>query len=158
VTGLPVLADEALRGRRGMVTGANTDDVHLRGVDLARDVAVGRWGDFRAVTGGEPCVDCGQALTEVRAVEVGHIFKLGTKYTEALDVSVLGPDGTRVRPVMGCYGIGVERAMAAGMVEVTVRDGRRRSEVPADDAADCVRDLVRAALRRATGAADRSPA
>jgi prolyl-tRNA synthetase family II len=110
---LPVIADEALRGRRSMATGANTDDVHLRGVDVGRDIAVGRWADLREVTAGEPCPRCGAPLDVVRAVEVGHIFKLGRKYTEALGVSVLGAGGSAVTPVMGCYGIGVERAMAA---------------------------------------------
>ena len=110
--GLPVVADEALRGRTGMTTGANRDGVHLRGVDLARDVAVGRWADLREVTAGEPCPTCGTPLEVVRTVEVGHIFKLGRKYPEILGVSVLGPEGDRVVPVMGSYGIGVERALA----------------------------------------------
>jgi prolyl-tRNA synthetase len=113
VTDLPVIADDALRGRRNMVTGANTDGVHVRGVDVDRDIAVGTWADLREVVAGEVCANCGGALDVVRTIEVGHIFKLGYKYTEALDVTVLGPDGSRVRPIMGCYGIGVERAMAA---------------------------------------------
>jgi prolyl-tRNA synthetase len=113
VTGLPVIADLALRGRRGMTTGANTDDVHLTGVDVARDIVVGRWADLREVTAGEPCPRCGTPLDIIRAIEVGHIFKLGRKYTDAFGVSVLGPDGSGIVPVMGCYGIGVERAMAA---------------------------------------------
>jgi prolyl-tRNA synthetase len=110
---LPVVADEALRGRRNMFTGANTDDVHLRGVEVDRDITVGRWADLREVAAGEPCARCGQPLQVQRAIEVGHIFKLGYKYSEALDATVLGPDGERVRVIMGSYGIGVERAMAA---------------------------------------------
>jgi prolyl-tRNA synthetase family II len=113
VAGLPVIADLALQGRRNMATGANTDDVHLTGVDLARDIAVGRWADLREVTAGEPCAKCGEPLELIQAVEVGHIFKLGRKYTTALGVSVLGPDGSAIVPIMGCYGIGVERAIAA---------------------------------------------
>ncbi|MEU8138516.1 proline--tRNA ligase [Streptodolium elevatio] len=113
VTAHPVIADEALRGRTGMATGANKDGVHLRGVDVERDITVGRWADLREVQAGESCPVCGTALEVVRTVEVGHIFKLGRKYTEALGVTVLGPDGTRVTPIMGCYGIGVERAIAA---------------------------------------------
>ncbi|MFC1434463.1 proline--tRNA ligase [Streptacidiphilus sp. N1-3] len=109
---LPVLADEALRGRTGMTTGANRDGVHLRGVDLDRDLSVGRWADLREVTAGEPCPDCGTALEVLRTVEIGHIFKLGRKYTETLGVSVLGADGDRVVPIMGSYGIGIERALA----------------------------------------------
>ncbi|WP_119728988.1 proline--tRNA ligase [Thermomonospora amylolytica] len=109
----PVLADEALRGRRDMTTGANVDGVHVRGVDVERDIAVTRWADLREVTAGEPCPRCGTALEVLTAIEVGHIFKLGRRFTEALDVRVLGPDGRQVVPIMGSYGIGVERAMAA---------------------------------------------
>jgi prolyl-tRNA synthetase len=113
VANLPVLADEALRGRRDMVTGANTDDVHLRGVDIARDIIVGSWADLREVAAGEPCIVCGEPLEIEPAIEVGHIFKLGYKFTKAFDVTVLDASGERVHPIMGSYGIGVERAMAA---------------------------------------------
>jgi prolyl-tRNA synthetase len=113
VTDLPVIADLALQGRTNMTTGANTDDVHLTGVDVARDIAVGRWVDLREVSAGEPCPRCGTPLELIQAIEVGHIFKLGRKYTTVLGVSVLGPDGAAVTPIMGSYGIGVERAMAA---------------------------------------------
>jgi prolyl-tRNA synthetase len=113
VTALPVIADEALRGRRDMVTGANADDFHLRGVDVARDITVGSWADLREVAAGEPCPQCGEPLEIVPAIEVGHIFKLGYKFTKAFNVTVLDASGERVHPIMGCYGIGVERAMAA---------------------------------------------
>jgi prolyl-tRNA synthetase len=113
VSDLPVIADLALKGRRNMTTGANTDDVHLTGVDVDRDIAVGQWADLREVSAGEPCPRCGTALELIQAIEVGHIFKLGRKYTSVLGVSVLGPDGAAITPIMGCYGIGVERAMAA---------------------------------------------
>ena len=113
VTNLPVLADEALRGRRDMVTGANTDDFHLRGVDIARDITVGSWADLREVAAGEPCPVCGEPLEIEPSIEVGHIFKLGYKFTKAFDVTVLDASGERVHPIMGSYGIGVERAMAA---------------------------------------------
>ena len=112
VSDLPVIADLALQGRRNMTTGANIDGVHLTGVDVARDIPVGRWADLREVTAGEPCPRCGTPLEIIRAIEVGHIFKLGRKYTNALGVSVLGPDGASITPIMGSYGIGVERAMA----------------------------------------------
>ena len=112
VTGLPIIADLALQGRRDMTTGANVDDVHLTGVDTGRDIPVGGWADLREVTAGEPCPRCGSPLEIIRAIEVGHIFKLGRKYTTALGVSVLGPDGASIIPIMGSYGIGVERAMA----------------------------------------------
>jgi len=112
VTDLPVIADLALRGRRNMTTGANVDDVHLTGVDTDRDIDVSRWADLREVRAGEPCPRCGAPLEIIKAIEAGHIFKLGRKYTTTLGVSVLGPDGAPIVPVMGCYGIGVERAMA----------------------------------------------
>jgi prolyl-tRNA synthetase len=112
VTDLPVIADFALRGRRDMATGANTDDVHVTGVNVARDIEVGKWADLREVTAGEPCPRCSANLQLIRAIEVGHIFKLGRKFTSALGVTVLGPDGSAIVPIMGSYGIGVERAMA----------------------------------------------
>ncbi len=113
----PILADEALRGRRGMYTGANVDDTHLRGVDVERDIAVGRWADLREAAEGEQCARCGEPLQTMRGIEVGHIFKLGYKFSDALGISESGPDGKPLRPIMGCYGIGVERAMAT-IVEV----------------------------------------
>ncbi len=113
VSDLPIVADLALRGRSGMTTGANYDDKHLSGVDVARDIRVGAWADLREVVAGEACVRCGSTLDDVRTVEIGHIFKLGRKYTATLGVTVLDPSGTRVTPIMGCYGIGVERALAA---------------------------------------------
>ncbi|HEV2934905.1 MAG TPA: proline--tRNA ligase, partial [Streptosporangiaceae bacterium] len=118
----PVIADEALRdetgrGRRGMYTGANVDDTHLRGVDVERDINVGRWADLREAAAGDPCVNCGHGLEVERGIEVGHIFKLGYKYSDAMEIRVSGPDGKPLKPVMGSYGIGVERAMAT-IVEV----------------------------------------
>jgi prolyl-tRNA synthetase len=113
----PVIADEALRGRRGMYTGANIDDTHLRGVDVERDIRVGRWADLREVASGDACVNCGHGLEVQLGIEVGHIFKLGYKYIDAMQIRVTGPDGKPVKPTMGCYGIGVERAMAT-VVEV----------------------------------------
>jgi prolyl-tRNA synthetase family II len=113
VTAFPVIVDLALEGRRDMATGANIDDVHLTGVDVARDIAAGMRADLREVRAGEPCPRCGGSLELVRGIEIGHIFKLGSKYTDVFGVSVLGPDGGKITPVMGCYGIGAERAMAA---------------------------------------------
>jgi prolyl-tRNA synthetase len=118
--GHPVIADEALRdetgrGRRGMFTGANIDDTHLRGVDVERDITVGRWASLREVAPGDECVNCGHGLEVERGIEVGHIFKLGYKYSDAMDIRVSGPDGKPVKPIMGCYGIGVERAMATAV-------------------------------------------
>jgi prolyl-tRNA synthetase len=115
VTNHPVVADEALRGRHGMFTGANIDDTHLRGVDVERDISVGRWADLREVAAGDACVNCGHGLEIERGIEVGHIFKLGYKYSDAMDIRVSGPDGKPAKPIMGCYGIGVERAMATAV-------------------------------------------
>src|SRR5204863_5738602 len=97
VTGHPVIADEALRdetgrGRHGMFTGANIDDTHLRGVDVDRDISVGRWASLREVAAGDECVNCGHGLEVERGIEVGHIFKLGYKYADAMDIRVSGPD------------------------------------------------------------------
>jgi len=113
VEGLRIIADPALEGRSGMATGANEDDWHYTGVDVGRDIAVSEWADLREVTAGEACTNCGGKLEIVRCIEAGHIFKLGTKYSDALGAHVLDPDGTQVPLVMGSYGIGVGRNMAA---------------------------------------------
>jgi prolyl-tRNA synthetase len=113
VNHVPIVADESLRGRKNMATGANQDGVHYSGVDVCRDILIGQWADLREVRAGEPCPRCGQPLLSAKTVEIGHIFKLGDRYTETLGVTVLGPGGERVKPIMGCYGIGVERALAA---------------------------------------------
>ncbi len=113
VAGTRVVADPSLDGRRDMTTGANEDGFHLRGVDVARDIPVGAWLDLREVASGEPCPMCSNPLAVRRTIEVGHIFKLGTRYSEALDARVLDANGKSVPIVMGCYGIGVERTMAA---------------------------------------------
>ena len=113
IDGLPIYADEALRGRRSMTTGANSDDWHVRGVDVERDIVDPRWADLREVAADEACVECGNPLEILRCIEAGHIFKLGRKYCEAMGVSVLDADGVAQTPIMGSYGIGIGRAMAA---------------------------------------------
>lgn len=110
---LPVIADKALAGRFNMVTGANDDDFHYRGVDVDRDIKVRQWLDLREVADGEPCSDCGEQLEVFKAIEVGHIFKLGTKYAEAFGMSVLDEEGEAKTVIMGSYGIGLERNIAA---------------------------------------------
>jgi len=112
VSNLAIYADEALRGRSGMTTGANEDDVHLAGVDVERDVAVDHWINVRGILDGEACASCGEILRVARCIEAGHIFKLGRKYSEALGVTVLDAEGKNRVPTMGSYGIGVGRAMA----------------------------------------------
>jgi prolyl-tRNA synthetase len=110
---LPVLADEALRGRRDMLTGANQDDFHLRGVDVERDLRVTSWHDLRAVASGEACPACSAPLEVRKTIEVAHIFKLGTRFSEKLGTTVLDREGKAVPVVMGSYGIGIGRTMAA---------------------------------------------
>jgi len=115
VTKVPVIADEALRGRKNMTTGANEDDHHLRNVSLERDIKVTVWADLRTVVEGEGCPNCDGVLHVAKALEVGHIFKLGTKYSVSMGASVLTAEGKEVPIVMGSYGIGVERILAAAI-------------------------------------------
>jgi prolyl-tRNA synthetase len=111
-----ILADLALKGRRNMTTGANKDDHHLRGVNISRDIAVDSWVDLRTVVSGEGCPNCESGTLEVaKALEIGHIFKLGTKYSESMGATVLTQDGKEAPIVMGSYGIGVERIMASAI-------------------------------------------
>ena len=113
VAGVRIVADAALQGRRDMTTGANRDEFHLRGVDVERDIRVDAWLEVREVAAGEPCPMCGGALGVAKTIEVGHIFKLGTKYSEKLGAVVQDEAGASVPIVMGSYGIGVGRVMAS---------------------------------------------
>ena len=115
VAGTPIFADLALQGARGMTTGANRDGFHLKHVEIDRDIKVGTWKDLRVVQAGELCATTGQPLKIRRAIEVGHVFKLGTKYSEAMGASFLDSDGARKPCVMGCYGIGVSRTLQAAI-------------------------------------------
>jgi prolyl-tRNA synthetase len=112
----PVFVDEALRDAAGMVTGANENDFHLEGVDVARDLLPhAKLADLRQVRPGEGCPRCDGTLDVFKALEIGHIFKLGTKYSESMRATVLDADGKSAPIVMGSYGIGVERIMAAAI-------------------------------------------
>ena len=113
VDGIAVFCDVALKERTGMVTGANEDDWHLRGVSVERDIDVNSWVDIREVQDGETCAECGGRLEIVRCIEAGHIFKLGRKYSTAMGISVLDSQGKAQTPTMGSYGIGIGRAVAA---------------------------------------------
>ena len=113
VKGVRVIADEALRGRVNLVTGANEDDWHHSGVAVERDVEVGQWADLRSVASGEPCPVCASPLELWKGIEVGHIFKLGTKYSETFGAFVQDENGESHPIIMGSYGIGLERGMAA---------------------------------------------
>jgi prolyl-tRNA synthetase len=110
-----IIADHALKGRANMTTGANEDGFHLRGVSIDRDIKVDAWTDLRAAKKGESCINCGDPLDMFKAVEIGHIFKLGTKYSESMGARVLTADGREVPIVMGSYGIGVERLLVAAV-------------------------------------------
>lgn len=113
VSDLFIVADEALRGRSNMTTGANEDGFHLRGVDVERDIDIKAWLDLREVADGEGCPNCDASLSVAKTIELGHIFKLGTRYSEPLDATVLDQNGKKSPVVMGSYGIGVGRAVAA---------------------------------------------
>jgi prolyl-tRNA synthetase len=121
---LRIVADSALRNRRNMTTGANKDDHHLRGVNIARDIGVDEWFELRAVESGEGCPKCESGVLEVfKGMEIGHIFKLGTKYSESMGATVLMQDGSQVPIVMGSYGIGVERIISAAVEQQHDDDG-----------------------------------
>jgi len=116
VAKVSVYLDGSLRGAAGMVTGANENDFHLEGVEVARDIpAAATFADLRKVKAGERCPRCEGELEVFKALEVGHIFKLGTKYSVSMNARVLTADGKEAPLVMGSYGIGVERVMAAAV-------------------------------------------
>ncbi|HEY3104542.1 MAG TPA: proline--tRNA ligase [Pyrinomonadaceae bacterium] len=121
---LRIIADIGLQGRRNMTTGANKDEHHIRGVDIERDIEVDQWADLRTVNSGEACPRCDVGKLEVfKAMEIGHIFKLGTKYSESMGARVLTADGKEVPIVMGSYGIGVERILTAAIEQNHDADG-----------------------------------
>jgi prolyl-tRNA synthetase len=119
----PVLVDDALDGRAGMVTGANRDGFHLRGVDVARDIldasrdaltgSQARLADLRTVLDGDGCPGCTGTLASFAALEIGHIFKFGSRYSIPLSATVLDAEGEDVPLMMGSYGIGLGRLLAA---------------------------------------------
>ncbi len=118
-----VYADERLRGANDMATGANEDGFHLKNVSIERDIKVSEWFDLRTVNAGEPCGKCAKPLKIRRAIEVGHVFKLGTKYSAKLNATFLDADGARKPSVMGCYGIGVTRTLQAVVEQSNDKDG-----------------------------------
>ena len=112
---LRIVADYAVQGMRNMVTGGNELDTHLINVNLGRDFQTDEFADIRQAQEGDPCPRCSGRLQVSRGIEVGHIFKLGTKYSEALGATYLDLEGTEQLLVMGCYGIGVGRTAAAAI-------------------------------------------
>jgi prolyl-tRNA synthetase len=121
---LLIVADLALKSRRNLTTGANKDDHHLRGVEIERDIKPDQWADLRGVVSGEGCPRCDEGKLEVfKAMEIGHIFKLGTKYSKSMGATVLTVEGKPVPIVMGSYGIGVERIITAAIEQHHDADG-----------------------------------
>ncbi|MGI5864255.1 MAG: proline--tRNA ligase [Myxococcales bacterium] len=119
-----IWADLSLQGRENMVTGANKDDHHLKGVTPGRDFQP-KWADLRTVRAGEGCPRCEGTLDVFKALEIGHIFKLGTKYSESMGARVLDEKGQEKPIIMGSYGIGVERVAAAAVELYHDEDGIR---------------------------------
>jgi prolyl-tRNA synthetase len=113
--GLTVVLDKALEGRTNMVAGANELDYHFRNVTPGRDFTPTITADVRNAVEGEGCPNCGAPLKIGKAVEIGHIFKLGCRYTESMSARVLDAEGKEVTPVMGCYGIGMERILTSAI-------------------------------------------
>jgi prolyl-tRNA synthetase len=115
--GLTVLFDHSLAGGCNLACGANRDGFHYTGFNLARDLGEVKYGDYGKIQEGGVCPHCGEgAITLTRGIEVGHIFQLGTKYSEPMQMQYTGPDGEAHYPIMGCYGIGVGR-LAASVIE-----------------------------------------
>ena len=109
--------DKTLEGSYGMICGANKDKYHLKGVNLDRDVKNIEYFDIAKVQEGDACCYCGEKLTIKKGIEVGNIFQLGTKYTKSMGMTIQMPDGSQMNPIMGCYGIGVGRCLAAVVEE-----------------------------------------
>jgi prolyl-tRNA synthetase len=107
-----IIADNRLKDANNLYSGANKNDYHLGGIDLKRDVKTIEYFDLRSVQSGEDCIKCGSKLDVFSAIELGHIFKLGTKYSDAMGAKFLDENGKEQPIIMGSYGIGVERVMA----------------------------------------------
>ncbi|MDX1622388.1 MAG: proline--tRNA ligase [Gemmatimonadota bacterium] len=125
--GLPgdirIVADFSLAGRGDLVAGANETDFHVTGLEIGRDVEPDEWADVIELRGGDPCPRCDGELDESRGIEVGHIFDLGTKYSEAMGATFLDDAGEERPFLMGCYGLGVTRVAAAAVEQHHDDDG-----------------------------------
>ncbi len=122
VTNMRVIADEALKDRRNLIAGANRNDYHLRNVTPGKDFSP-EYQDIRQVVEGDTCVNCGSPLKLVKAMEVGHIFKLGYRYSDPMGLRVLNETGEEVTPIMGSYGLGIERVLTAAIELFHDKDG-----------------------------------
>lgn len=112
-----IIYDKSLEGLCGMVTGANKDGFHIKGVNLKRDVNVNDFIDISKVSNDDKCPICGSNLFIKKGIEIGNIFQLGTKYSKPMGLLINMPDGSQINPIMGCYGIGVGRCLAAVVEE-----------------------------------------
>jgi prolyl-tRNA synthetase len=118
-----LLVDKALDGRTNLIAGANKEDHHLKNLTPGKDFEPTGYADLRSVTAGEACPNCGKALRIDTAVEVGHIFKLGYKYSESMGARVLDKNGKEVTMIMGSYGIGIERILTAAIEQSNDENG-----------------------------------
>ena len=118
-----LLVDTALEGRKNLISGANKEDYHLKNVTPGESFHPTAYADLRAVNAGEACPNCGSLLRIDTAVEIGHIFKLGYKYSESMGARVLDRNGKEVKPIMGCYGIGIERILTASIEQNNDENG-----------------------------------
>jgi prolyl-tRNA synthetase len=118
-----LLVDKALEGRKNLIAGANKEDYHLKNMTPGQNFQPTAYVDLRSVTAGEACPNCGAPLRIDTAVEVGHIFKLGYKYSESMGARVLDRNGKEVTPIMGCYGIGIERILTAAVEQNNDENG-----------------------------------
>jgi prolyl-tRNA synthetase len=118
-----LLVDKALEGRKNLIAGANKKDYHIKNLTPGKDFQPTAYADLRSVNAGEPCPNCGKPLRIDTAVEIGHIFKLGYRYSESMGLRVLDKNGREVMPIMGCYGIGIERILTAAVEQGNDNDG-----------------------------------
>jgi prolyl-tRNA synthetase len=118
-----LLVDKALEGRPNLIAGANKEDYHIKNITPGKDFQPTAYADLRSVANGEPCPNCGSPLRIDSAVEIGHIFKLGRKYTVSMNARVLDQHGKEVHPIMGCYGIGMERILTAAIEQSNDENG-----------------------------------
>ena len=118
-----LLVDKALEGRKNLIAGANKEDYHLKNLTPGQNFPPTAYVDLRSVTAGEACPNCGAPLRIDTAVEVGHIFKLGYRYSESMGARVLDRNGKEVMPIMGCYGIGIERILTAAVEQSNDENG-----------------------------------
>jgi len=118
-----LLVDKALEGRTNLIAGANKQDYHVKNITPGQNFQPSAYADLRAVTTGDPCPNCGSPLRMDTAVEIGHIFKLGYKYSESMGARVLDKNGKEVTPIMGSYGIGIERILTAAVEQSNDENG-----------------------------------